>query len=82
MLTQRIFPNIRFNKNDSDQKTISIKDIRFKKIFNQMNNSKLRASSNYKSPKKIQFLLRNKSDMSSSTLMGTSYKASFISKKH
>ena len=81
MLTQRIFPNIRFNKNDSDQKTISIKDIRFKKIFNQMNNSKLRASSNYKSPKKIQFLLRNKSDMSSSTLMGTSYKASFISKK-
>ena len=81
MLTQRIFSNIRFNKNDSDHKSISIKDIRFKKIFNQMNNSNLRASSNYKTPKKIHFLFRNKSDMSSSTLMCSSYKTSFISKK-
>lgn len=81
MLTQRIFPNIRFNKNDSEHKSISIKDIKFKKIFNQMNNNNLRASSNFKTPKKIHFLFRNKSDMSSSTLMGSSYKTSFISKK-
>ena len=81
MLTQRIFSNIRFNKNDSDHKNISIKDIKFKKIFNQMNNNNLRASSNFKTPKKIHFLFRNKSDMSSSTLMGSSYKTSFTSKK-
>ena len=81
MLTQRIFPNIRFNKNDSEHKSISIKDIKFKKIFNQMNNNNLRASSNFKTPKKTHFLFRNKSDMSSSTLMGSSYKTSFISKK-
>lgn len=81
MLTQRIFSNIRFNKNDSDRKSISVKDIKFKKIFNQMNNNNLRASSNFKTPKKIHFLFRNKSDMSSSTLMGSSYKTSFTSKK-
>lgn len=81
MLTQRIFSNIRFNKNDSDHKSISVKDIKFKKIFNQMNNNNLRASSNFKTPKKIHFLFRNKSDMSSSTLMGSSYKTSFTSKK-
>ena len=81
MLTQRIFSNIRFNKNDSEHKSISIRDIKFKKIFNQMNNNNLRASSNFKTPKKTHFLFRNKSDMSSSTLMGSSYKTSFISKK-
>ena len=83
MLTQRIFSNIKFNKNNSDHKNIRIKDYLIKKIFNKTNNNSnnIRTSSNYKTPKKIRFLYRNKSDISSSTLFGTSYKTSFISKK-
>ena len=82
MLTQRIFPNSKLNKIENEHKNITIDNIKINKISNPIKNIiNKRVLFNYKTPKKTHILLRNKSDFSSSTTLGTSYKKSFISKK-
>lgn len=82
MLTQRIFPNSKLNKIENEHKNITIDNIKINKISNPIKNIiNKRVLFNYKTPKKMHILLRNKSDFSSSTTLGTSYKKSFISKK-
>ena len=84
MLTQRIFPNSKLNKIENEHKNITIDNIKINKINKISNPIKniinKRVLFNYKTPKKMHILLRNKSDFSSSTTLGTSYKKSFISK--
>lgn len=82
MLTQRIFPYSKLNKIENKHKNITIDNIKINKISNPIKNIiNKRVLFNYKTPKKMHILLRNKSDFSSSTTLGTSYKKSFISKK-
>ena len=82
MLTQRIFPYSKLNKIENEHKNITIDNIKINKISNPIKNIiNKRVLFNYKTPKKMHILLRNKSDFSSSTTLGTSYKKSFISKK-
>ena len=85
MLTQRIFPYSKLNKIENEHKNITIDNIKINKINKISNPIKniinKRVLFNYKTPKKTHILLRNKSDFSSSTTLGTSYKKSFISKK-
>ena len=82
MLTQRIFPYSKLNKIENEHKNITIDNIKINKISNPIKNIiNKRVLFNYKTPKKMHILLRNKSDFSSSTTFGTSYKKSFISKK-
>ena len=82
MLTQRIFPYSKINKIENEHKNITIDNIKINKISNPIKNIiNKRVLFNYKTPKKMHILLRNKSDFSSSTTLGTSYKKSFISKK-
>lgn len=82
MLTQRIFPYSKLNKIENEHKNITIDNIKINKISNPIKNIiNKRVLFNYKTPKKTHILLRNKSDFSSSTTLGTSYKKSFISKK-
>ena len=82
MLTQRIFPYSKLNKIENEHKNITIDNIKINKISNPIKNIiNKRVLFNYKTPKKMHVLLRNKSDFSSSTTLGTSYKKSFISKK-
>ena len=82
MLTQRIFPYAKLNKIENEHKNITIDNIKINKISNPIKNIiNKRVLFNYKTPKKMHILLRNKSDFSSSTTLGTSYKKSFISKK-
>lgn len=85
MLTQRIFPYSKLNKIENEHKNITIDNIKINKINKISNPIKniinKRVLFNYKTPKKMHILLRNKSDFSSSTTLGTSYKKSFISKK-
>ena len=82
MLTQRIFPYSKLNKIENEHKNITIDSIKINKISNPIKNIiNKRVLFNYKTPKKMHILLRNKSDFSSSTTLGTSYKKSFISKK-
>ena len=82
MLTQRIFPNSKLNKIENEHKNITFDNIKINKISNPIKNIiNKRVLFNYKTPKKTHILLRNKSDFSSSTTLGTSYKKSFISKK-
>ena len=81
MLTQRIFPYSKLNKIENEHKNITIDNIKINKISNPIKNIiNKRVLFNYKTPKKMHILLRNKSDFSSSTTLGTSYKKSFISK--
>ena len=81
MLTQRIFPYSKLNKIENEHKNITIDNIKINKISNPIKNIiNKRVLFNYKTPKKTHILLRNKSDFSSSTTLGTSYKKSFISK--
>lgn len=84
MLTQRIFPYSKLNKIENEHKNITIDNIKINKINKISNPIKniinKRVLFNYKTPKKMHILLRNKSDFSSSTTLGTSYKKSFISK--
>lgn len=84
MLTQRIFPYSKLNKIENKHKNITIDNIKINKINKISNPIKniinKRVLFNYKTPKKMHILLRNKSDFSSSTTLGTSYKKSFISK--
>jgi len=81
MLTQRIFPYSKLNKIENEHKKITIDNIKINKISNPIKNIiNKRVLFNYKTPKKMHILLRNKSDFSSSTTLGTSYKKSFISK--
>jgi hypothetical protein len=81
MLTQRIFPHSKLIKFDNEHKN-SIDNIKMKEISNTIKNIiNKRVLLNYKTPKKMHILLRNKSDFSSSTSLGTSYKKSFMSKK-
>ena len=81
MLTQRIFPYSKLNKIENKHKNITIDNIKINKISNPIKNIiNKRVLFNYKTPKKMHILLRNKSDFSSSTTLGTSYKKSFISK--
>ena len=81
MLTQRIFPYSKLNKIENEHKNITIDSIKINKISNPIKNIiNKRVLFNYKTPKKMHILLRNKSDFSSSTTLGTSYKKSFISK--
>jgi hypothetical protein len=81
MLTQRIFPYSKLNKIENEHKNITIDNIKINKISNPIKNIiNKRVLFNYKTPKKMHVLLRNKSDFSSSTTLGTSYKKSFISK--
>lgn len=81
MLTQRIFPYSKLNKIENKYKNITIDNIKINKISNPIKNIiNKRVLFNYKTPKKTHILLRNKSDFSSSTTLGTSYKKSFISK--
>ena len=84
MLTQRIFPYSKLNKIENKHKNITIDTIKINKINKISNPIKniinKRVLFNYKTPKKMHILLRNKSDFSSSTTLGTSYKKSFISK--
>ncbi len=82
MLTKRIFPYSKLNKIENEHKNITIDNIKINKISNPIKNIiNKRVLFNYKTPKKMHILLRNKSDFSSSTTLGTSYKKSFISKK-
>lgn len=85
MLTQRIFPYLKLNKIENEHKNITIDNIKINKINKISNPIKniinKRVLFNYKTPKKTHILLRNKSDFSSSTTLGTSYKKSSISKK-
>ena len=81
MLTQRIFPYSKLNKIENEHKKITIDNIKINKISNPIKNIiNKRVLFNYKTPKKMHILLRNKSDFSSSTTLGTSYKKSFLSK--
>lgn len=81
MLTQRIFPYSKLNKIENEHKNITIDNIKINKISNPIKNIiNKRVLFNYKTPKKMHILLRNKSDFSSSTTLGTSYKKSFLSK--
>ena len=84
MLTQRIFPYSKLNKIENEHKNITIDNVKINKINKISNPIKniinKRVLFNYKTPKKMHILLRNKSDFSSSTTLGTSYKKSFISK--
>ena len=79
MLTQRIFSNSKSNKDFSNNS----EDEQIKKILKEIKvESKRDTLLEPKSPRKIRSFYRNRSILSSTTSVGTSYKKSFTNKKN
>ena len=79
MLTQRIFSNSKSNKDFSNNS----EDEEIQKILKEIKNDHKRDSFfERKSPRKIRTFYRNRSILSSTTSVGTSYKKSFTNKKN
>ena len=79
MLTQRIFSNSKSNKDFSNNS----EDEQIQKILKEIKDAHKRDSFfERKSPRKIRTFYRNRSILSSTTSVGTSYKKSFTNKKN
>lgn len=79
MLTQRIFSNSKSNKDFSNNS----EDEQIQKILKEIKDDHKRDSFfERKSPRKIRTFYRNRSILSSTTSVGTSYKKSFTNKKN